>query len=244
MNVPQNTPSSSPAALPPAVQQRLGASALASLSARPAAAPLDADVGRAPPVESARGRSRRMFAPKAKAVIYLHMSGAPPQHDLFDYKPKLDELNGKPCPEEFIKGERFAFIKGAPKLLGTPYKFEQHGQSGAWISELLPHFAEIVDDLAVVRSMYDRPVQPRPGRAVPLHRLRARRQRVDGLVGHLRARLREPGPARLRRAALRRHRSRPAARACWSSGSCRGLPGRAVPLDGRADPVRRRTRRA
>jgi hypothetical protein len=94
-----------------------------------------------------------MFAPKAKSVIYLHMSGAPPQHDLFDYKPKLNELHLKPCPEELLKGQRFAFIKGHPKLLGSPYKFKQHGQSGAWVSELLPLFSEHVDDVAFIRSM-------------------------------------------------------------------------------------------
>src|SRR3954467_7921891 len=82
----------------------------------------------------------------AKAVIYLSMSGAPPQHDLFDYKPKLNELNMTPCPDEFLKGQTFAFIKGRPKLLGSPYKFAQHGQSGAWVSEALPHFPKIVDD--------------------------------------------------------------------------------------------------
>src|SRR5438105_2348379 len=63
------------------------------------------------------------FAPKAKRVIYLHMSGAPPQHDLFDYKPKLVELNMQPCPQDLLKGQHFAFIQGVPKLLGTPYKF-------------------------------------------------------------------------------------------------------------------------
>ncbi|HZQ47270.1 MAG TPA: DUF1501 domain-containing protein, partial [Verrucomicrobiae bacterium] len=70
------------------------------------------------------------FAPKAKRVIYMFMEGAPSQLDLFDYKPKLVELNMKPCPEELIKGERFAFIKGIPKILGTPHKFDRHGQCG------------------------------------------------------------------------------------------------------------------
>src|SRR5262245_44724157 len=62
---------------------------------------------------------------KAKHVIYLHMSGSPPQHDLFDYKPKLNELNMQPCPDELMKDQRFPFIKGHPKLLGTPWKFKQ-----------------------------------------------------------------------------------------------------------------------
>lgn len=94
------------------------------------------------------------FPAKAKNIIYLHMAGSPPQHDLFDYKPKLVEMNGKPCPEELTKGERFAFIKGTPKLLGTPHKFAQHGDSGAWISEILPKISEQVDDLCFIKSMY------------------------------------------------------------------------------------------
>ncbi len=90
---------------------------------------------------------------KAKSVIYLSMSGAPPQHDLFDYKPRLNELHGQPCPDEYLKGDTFAFIKGKPKLLGSPYKFAQYGQAGGWVSEMLPHFTKIVDDVAVIRSM-------------------------------------------------------------------------------------------
>lgn len=93
------------------------------------------------------------FAPRAKSVIYLHMSGAPPQQELFDWKPTLVEHHLQPCPQAWLDGARFPFIKGHPVLLGTPYKFAQHGQSGAWVSELLPHTAGMVDDLAIVRSM-------------------------------------------------------------------------------------------
>jgi hypothetical protein len=91
---------------------------------------------------------------KAKHVIYLHMSGAPPQHELFDYKPTLNKHHLQPCPEEFLKNERFAFIKGRPKLLGTPYKFARHGKSGAWFSELLPNLSKLSDDLCFVKSMW------------------------------------------------------------------------------------------
>ncbi len=94
------------------------------------------------------------FAPRAKSIIYLHMSGAPPSLDLFDWKPRLVELHLKPCPEELLKGQRFAFIKGVPKMLGSPYKFSQRGNSGAWVSETLPHFCEIVDDVAIIKSMW------------------------------------------------------------------------------------------
>jgi len=94
------------------------------------------------------------FAPKAKSIIFLFMAGAPSQLDLFDYKPALNRMNGQPCPEDLIKGERFAFIKGIPKLLGSPHKFAQHGESGAELSSLLPQLAKIVDDIAIVKSMH------------------------------------------------------------------------------------------
>ena len=94
------------------------------------------------------------FPAKAKNVIYLHMAGAPSQLDLFDYKPKLQEYTGKPIPAEMVKGERFAFIKGVPKVLGTPYKFNRYGKCGAELSTLLPHLAEVVDDIAIIKSMH------------------------------------------------------------------------------------------
>ena len=85
------------------------------------------------------------FPAKAKSVIYLFMAGGPSQLELFDYKPKLTELHGKPIPDEFIKGKRFAFMdtftKETPKLLGTRRKFARHGQAGTWVSECLPHTA-------------------------------------------------------------------------------------------------------
>jgi hypothetical protein len=94
------------------------------------------------------------FAPRAKSVIYLHMSGSPPQQELFDWKPKLVEHNLQPCPDELLANQKFAFIKGHPKLLGTPYKFKQYGPSGAWISELLPHMAGIADEMTIIKSMH------------------------------------------------------------------------------------------
>jgi hypothetical protein len=94
------------------------------------------------------------FAPKAKSVIYLFMAGAPSQLDLFDNKPKLKELNGQEIPKELVDGERFAFVKGTPRLLGSPHTFARRGQSGAEVSNLLPHLTRIVDDVAIVRSMH------------------------------------------------------------------------------------------
>ena len=93
------------------------------------------------------------FPGKAKRVIYLHMAGSPPHLDLLDYKPELVRLSGQPCPDEFLKGKRFAFTSGVPKLLGTPRKFAQHGQSGTWLSGALPKLAGVVDELAIIRSM-------------------------------------------------------------------------------------------
>jgi hypothetical protein len=94
---------------------------------------------------------------KAKHVIHLFMAGGPSQLELFDHKPKLSELNGKPIPDEFIKGKRFAFMnsfaKETPKLLGTRRKFARHGKQGTWVSECLPHTAGVADELCVVRSM-------------------------------------------------------------------------------------------
>jgi hypothetical protein len=94
------------------------------------------------------------FAPKAKNVIFLFMAGAPSTLDMFDYKPTLIKYNNQPCPDELLQGERFAFIKGKPRLLGTPHHFEQVGQSGQWVADILPHFKEIADDVTVIRSMH------------------------------------------------------------------------------------------
>jgi hypothetical protein len=94
------------------------------------------------------------FSPRVKNIIYLFMAGGPSHVDLFDPKPKLTEWNERPVPEDVIRGERFAFIKGVPKLLGSPYRFQKHGQSGIELSSLLPHLAAIADDLTVIRSMH------------------------------------------------------------------------------------------
>ncbi len=94
------------------------------------------------------------FPARAKNVIYLFMAGGPSQLELFDYKPKLIELNGQPVPASLIEGKRFAFMDSShgTKLLGTRRKFAQHGRSGAWVSELFPHTAKIVDDITLVKS--------------------------------------------------------------------------------------------
>jgi uncharacterized protein (DUF1501 family) len=94
------------------------------------------------------------FEPRAKRVIYLFMAGAPSQLELFDNKPKLAELEGKPIPPAVIKGQRYAFIQPNAAVLGPRFGFARHGQSGAEISEMLPHLSKVVDELAIVRSVH------------------------------------------------------------------------------------------
>jgi len=93
------------------------------------------------------------FAPKATNVIYLFQAGGPSQLELFNYRSKLQELNGQVIPESFVAGKRFAFLKRDAKLLGTKRKFAKHGQCGTELSECLPHLAKIVDDITVIKSM-------------------------------------------------------------------------------------------
>lgn len=90
---------------------------------------------------------------KVKRVIYLHMIGAPSQLELFDYKPELAKYHGKDCPEEFLKGQRFAFIQGTPKMLGPQFEFAQHGQAGTWISDRFPHLHQHADKLCMINTM-------------------------------------------------------------------------------------------
>src|SRR6266536_4903251 len=97
---------------------------------------------------------RPHFEARAKNIIYLFMAGGPSQLELFDYKPKLVELNGQPIPQSFIEGKRFAFMGSShgTNLLGTRRQFKQYGRSGAWVGELFPHTATIVDDITLVKS--------------------------------------------------------------------------------------------
>jgi hypothetical protein len=94
------------------------------------------------------------FTSRAKRVIYIHLTGSPPILDLFDYKPELVKHTGEDCPEQFLKGKKFAFTTGVPKLLGTPRKFSQHGESGVWMSDAIPHLHDVADELCVVKSLY------------------------------------------------------------------------------------------
>ncbi len=96
---------------------------------------------------------RAHFDAKAKRVIYIHLTGSPPHLDLWDYKPELVKRNGEDCPDEFYKGKRFAFTSGRPKLMGTPRTFKQFGKGGTWMSDAIPNFHSLADDLCVIKSM-------------------------------------------------------------------------------------------
>jgi hypothetical protein len=94
------------------------------------------------------------FPGKAKRVIFLHMAGAPSQLELFDYKPELKKLDNQLCPQSLLEGKRFAFIRGTPKMLGPQANFRQRGQSGAYVSDHLPHFANIADEVSFLKGIY------------------------------------------------------------------------------------------
>ncbi len=129
----------------------LGSIALGSLlqgaHATASAGPADAFAN---PMAARRPR----LAARAKNVIYLFMAGGPSQLELFDYKPRLVELNGQPIPASYIEGKRFAFMDSShgTKLLGTRRRFQRHGQCGRWVSEMFPHTAGIVDDVTFVTT--------------------------------------------------------------------------------------------
>ncbi len=109
--------------------------------------------GAAPPGVNPFAVRKPHFAPKAKRVIHLFMAGAPSQLDLFDYKPDLIKYEGKPLPPSVIGNQRYAFIRPDAAVLGPRFKFAKYGQSGAELSEMLPHLSKIVDDICIVRSV-------------------------------------------------------------------------------------------
>jgi hypothetical protein len=127
----------------------LGAMALSSLVGRDVRSDVSVD-----PMQPQRLRQPH-FAPRASRVIYLHLTGSPPNLDIYDYKPELVKRDGQECPQEFLAGRTFAFTSGTPKLMGTPRKFAQRGQSGTWLSDAVPNFHadDIVDEMCFVHSM-------------------------------------------------------------------------------------------
>src|SRR6266571_6469442 len=105
------------------------------------------------------------FAPKARRIIYLFMSGGPSQHDLFDYKPLLNQMNGQDLPAAVRMGQRLTGMsanQATLPLAGSLFKFARHGKSGAWVSELLPQTAKMADDLCFIRSMHTEAINHDP----------------------------------------------------------------------------------
>jgi hypothetical protein len=141
----------------------IGAAALSSLINQSLADGLQATPSPATNAVNPLAPKPPLFPAKAKSIIYLFMAGAPSQVDLLDCKPMLQRLDGQDCPDDILKGERFAFIVGKPKLLGSPYSFKKYGKSGAEISEVLPHLAEIADDVAILRSLQTTQFNHAPG---------------------------------------------------------------------------------
>jgi hypothetical protein len=147
----------------------LGIPALATLLGRDGLTAEPASVASTSPLAGRAGLLAGLphHAPKAKRVIYLFMNGAPTHVELFDWKPKLKELHSKPIPDSYTDGKRFSTMTGnaAGKLiLGPLEEFQQHGQSGAWISnKFLPYTAKIADDLCFVKSMHTESVNHSPG---------------------------------------------------------------------------------
>jgi hypothetical protein len=103
------------------------------------------------------------YTPRARRVVFLFMAGAPSQPELFDYKPQLAKFDGTLPPPSLIEGYRAAFINPSSKLLGPKFKFTRHGRCGAELSELLPHLAGVVDDIAIVKSMVTDAFNHAPG---------------------------------------------------------------------------------
>ena len=93
------------------------------------------------------------FRARAKRVIFLHMIGGPSQLELFEHKPELKKFDGRDCPQEYLEGQRFAFLQGTPQMLGPIYPFQQHGECGAWVSDRMPELAKHVDELCFIKTL-------------------------------------------------------------------------------------------
>lgn len=138
----------------------LGALALTSLSGRGSSVPGFSD-------ETSYYRSPH-FVPRVKRIVYLYMAGAPSQLELFDYKPELERLHGQDAPESLLAGKRFAFIQGTPKMLGPQATFRRVGESGPWLSERMPFFAQAIDDVTFLKAMYTDEFNHAPGQLLML----------------------------------------------------------------------------
>lgn len=134
-------------------QLGLGAIALSALLGKDAAAASPSDTSLDSVINPLAPKAAPLLA-KAKRVIYLHLTGSPPHLDLYDYKPDLVKHSDEACPDSFLKGKRFAFTSGVPKLMGTPRKFTQHGQGGMWLSDAIPGLHGVADEMCMIKSMF------------------------------------------------------------------------------------------
>ena len=159
--------------------------------------------------ESARRRGRVHspaschFAPKAKQVIYLHMVGGPPQMDMYDYKPVMNQWFDKDLPDSVRMGQRLTTMTSGQKrfpIAPSKYKFARHGQSGMWVCELLPYTAKMVDDMCFIRSMHTEAINHEPAITLHADRQPDHRPAVPGRVGLLWPGLAQRQPADVRRA--------------------------------------------
>ena len=180
-----------------------------------------------------------MFPARAKSVIYLFMAGAPSHLDLLDYKPKLQQYNGQLIPEEFTKGQRFAFIKGVPRLLGSPYKFSRSGKCGRGNLRAFaapPGSCRRHRDCEIHRH---HSIQSRP--RTDLHELRFpdHRPSQHGFMAHLRSGKRVRRPAGIRGVAFRRKPARRRQVLLGKRVSSLGLSGCGIPLARRPRAVPR-----
>src|SRR5215212_9908987 len=136
----------------------LGGAALAALTGSAIASSTKLSTGLSAPVHT-------HFAPKAKQVIYLHMVGGPSQMDLFDYKPVMKDWYDKDLPESIRQGQRLTTMTSGQSrfpIAPSKYAFHQHGQNGMWLTDMLPHTAKCVDDIAFIRSMHTDAINHEP----------------------------------------------------------------------------------
>ena len=143
----------------------VGALALSSLLGRDLASAMASPAGSPSPTSGGGVLGSPHFAPKAKRVIYLFMSGGPAQHDMWDYKPALNDRFDEDLPDSIRNGQRITTMtSGQSRFPVAPskYKFAQHGQNGTWVSELLPHTAKVVDDLCIIKSMHTEAINHDP----------------------------------------------------------------------------------
>ena len=172
------------------------------------------------------------FAPKAKRVIFLHMVGAPSQLELFENKPTLQKLDGLDCPPSLLAGKRFAFIVGTPKMLGPYATFDQYGQTGATVSNHLPYFQSVVDEITFLRAMHTDEFNHAPAQLVSTYRQSPAGSPEFRIVGNVRAGQRERKPAGFHGTSLRRCHSKRGQKHLGQRVSAVAVSGRTVPNPG------------